>query len=191
MCFNMVEVDLSKDSHFHGISRYLTSEKAFDVIAQLHLNPYSTASEIANFLGITIATAQTYLEILEKFGIVISRIRPSVPRSAKEYSLISEDINLRINVPHLVKSRYQQDDQETIRNMQIRENARADVLFEYHEDNYIQTVVIVTGGLRRKIKERIPLTIDEGKFLSNIPFQSESWQSVDAVLDKARLSGNP
>jgi len=158
------------------------------ILVYLHRHPDSTASEIASALGIHIATAQKYLEGLEEGGILASRERPSKPRTAREYWLTDTRFTLELDVVQLAKEEEQRERYPRLTFTMVRERARPDVAYEWDDaDKRITAVLFFRKGVRRRMERKLSLSKEEGRFLWNVPFQSERPKSVSEVLWAAGL----
>jgi len=177
----------------HPLLDILSREYTSPILVHLLRNPHSTASETAAALGIHIATAQKYLVSLEIVGLVRSRERPSKPRTAKEYILIDTRISFEIDIERIA------EEVEAgvggggvdLAGIMIREKARSDVAYEWDDEGQrITTVMFFRKGLRRRMERKVVLPVEEGRFLWHVPFQSESFRSVEKVMGNAGLKMN-
>ena len=148
---------------------------------------------MAGVLNIHIATAQKYLEALEQSGIISSRDRPSKPRTAKEYSLISPRISIEIDIEALAGAGGGAGGgTPDLGEIMVRERARSDVAFEWDDAGQrITAVLFFRKGLRRRMERKVVLSPDEGRFLWHVPFQSESFRTAQDILGRSGVRMNP
>jgi len=191
----VLEINAASKRAVSSLFDALGKEQASTILVHLLRSPYSTASEIAAALGIHIATAQKYLEGLEKGRMVESRVRPSKPRTAKEYRLTDTEFSIRIDIEEMERrgiaeaaagaGAAQRADPAAIF---VRERARTDVVYEWDDaGKRITAVMFFRKGLRKRMEKKVGLKDDEGRFLWCVPFQSEDFKSVAWVLKESGL----
>ena len=175
-----------------GLLDILGKEHTLTILTHLYQEPHSTASEVAGVLGIHIATAQKYLEASEKAGILVSRDRPSKPRTAKEYSLVSPRISIEIDIEALAGAvEGAGGGTPDLGEIMVREKARSDVAYEWDDAGQrITAILFFRKGMRRRMERKVVLSQEEGRFLWNVPFQSESFRSVAEIMKNAGLEGS-
>jgi len=65
------------------------------------------------------------------------------------------------------------------------------VAYEWDDEGQrITTVMFFRKGLRRRMERKVVLPVEEGRFLWHVPFQSESFRSVEKVMGNAGLKMN-
>lgn len=166
----------------------LGKRQAFAILVHLHSHPNTTASEIAAALGIHIATAQKYLEGLEEGGILLSRERPSKPRTAQEYHLSDSKFTLEIDIEKLAEEEKKKADDRKLARIFVREKSRPDVAYEWDDaEKRITAVLFFRKGLRRRMEQKLALSKEEGRFLWSVPFQSEKFMTAAEVMVAAGL----
>ena len=193
----MLEINIASKRAVSSLFDALGKEQASSILVHLLRNPHSTASEIAAALRIHIATAQKYLEGLEKGRLLESRVRPSKPRTAKEYRLRSTSFSINLDIEEMERQAIaeaaaaaragaaQQADPAAIF---VRERARTDVAYEWDDSGKrITAVMFFRKGLRRRMEKKVSLKDDEGRFLWHVPFQSEDFKSAAAVMEESGL----
>jgi len=171
----------------------LSREHTPSILIHLLRSPNSTASETAGVLGIHIATAQKYLEALEKAGVVNSRERPSKPRTAREYELVDTTSRLERNIERMAEEEEGAGGRDPyLGEIMIREKARSDVAYEWDDEGQrITTIMFFRKGMRRRMEKKVVLTTEEGRFLWCVPFQSESFMSAEEIVEKAGVELSP
>jgi hypothetical protein len=72
------------------------------------------------------------------------------------------------------------------------QKARSDVAFEWDDAGQrITAVMFFRKGLRRRMDRKVVLSPDEGRFLWNVPFQSERFRSVEDILERSGMRLSP
>ncbi len=79
----------------------LGKERSLDILSYISGNRWSTATEIANDMGISLATAVKHLQDLEDVGVLVSKTRKGKTRSALEYDILKPKFLLEIDIASL------------------------------------------------------------------------------------------
>ena len=90
-----------KKTELQKILSVLGKERSLDILSHISGNKWSTATEIANDLGIHVATAVKHLQDLEDVGVLASRTRKGKTRSAQEYDILKPKFLLEIDIASL------------------------------------------------------------------------------------------
>ncbi|MCK4614281.1 MAG: helix-turn-helix transcriptional regulator, partial [Thermoplasmata archaeon] len=184
----MREVSISSAGIHHALLDIMSRVQTPRILVHLFREPNTTASETAASLGIHIATAQKYLEGLERAGVVESRERPSKPRTAKEYHLLDTKISIEFDIEKMAAEAEREKRPPDLSEIMIREKSRSDVAYEWDDaGKRITAVMFFRKGLRRRMERKVILSKEEGRFLWHVPFQSEEFRSAGEVMEMAGL----
>lgn len=172
---------------FQRAAFVLGKEHCIDVVENLYLREWSTATEIAEELKIHTATAVKYLTELHEIGIVEKRTREGKYKDAFEYRLINPEINLTLNFEKIIA----EESKGVIKKaglIKVKEQVRDDVNYEWDDEKQkILKINIIGSGLRRSIKESVELSTLEGRFFWHMPYPSEESISVEQICEKAGI----
>ncbi|MFX1294080.1 MAG: hypothetical protein ACFFD2_04380 [Promethearchaeota archaeon] len=183
MNFNKFEVISKKTKK---LSNLIGKEHTDKILHILYKTPNKSASEIAKILNIHIATAQSYLEDLEKFDIVKFRIRKEGIKPYKEYFLIKTKIRIEIDLNELDK--VDQKEQEILRRTRIREKKDLKILYEINQEkSIIKRIHFYEDIGRKNIQYSLDLDELEGRFTWFIPFPSAELQTILKICEKAGI----
>jgi predicted ArsR family transcriptional regulator len=166
---------------FMKLTEVLGKEHNINILEEIYIKEWATATEIANELKVHVATAMRKLSELENIGLVKKRLRKGTNRPTYEYTLTSSKIDLSLDFAKTSRKKSGEAVKEAER-MYIRENANPDIVFEMNEKDKVITKVNLmqktVGGLRKKVEKSLSLTELEGRFLWKLPFKSEPGKSI-------------
>lgn len=183
MNFNNIEVIPEKS---RKLASLIGKEHTGRILYILYKTPNKSASRIAKILNIHIATAQSYLEDLEKLDIVKSKIKKQGIKPYKEYFLTKTRISIDIDLNELDAE--DQEEQEILRRTKIREKKDLKILYETNQEKSIITRIHFYEDLGRKnIQYSLDLDEVEGKFTWFIPFPSADPQTILEIREKAGI----
>ena len=175
---------------FMKLTEVLGKEHNINILEEIYIKEWATATEIANELKVHVATAMRKLSELENAGLVKKRNRKGTNRPTYEYTLTNSKINLSLDFAKTSKKKSGEAIKEAER-LYIRENANPDIVFEMNEKEKAITKVNLmqktVGGLRRKVENSLTLTELEGRFLWKLPFKSEPSKSIIEICLKSNI----
>jgi hypothetical protein len=155
------------------------------ILASIYINPYQSASDIARFFNIHIATAQKYLVEMRECGLLESRLRRNSNRPTEEYWLTSNKFDIAIDLENMPKLA---DLEMRAANTLIRQKQSVQVAYDTHRSNQIITEIILLDSKEpSRIGQRIKLDEVEGRFAWYLPSPEEPSVSVLALMKKANL----
>lgn len=152
----------------------LSSSNAFEVLMYVKENPDSNASGVASALGLHVLTVQKILEVLEKYGIVKSKLVRSVGRPSKRYRYIGGKIE--VNVDELL-------DLYTLKHMPVREKAFEDALYDYDVRRERIKRLLVKSDRRKIVFDET-----EGKVLWFVPPPDSQGKPVEEIAKESGIS---
>ena len=183
---NFKNIEIISDK-IKRLSNLIGKEYTGKILNILFQNPYKSASEVAKILNIHIATAQSYLEELEKFNIISFRTHKVGTRPYKEYFPIKSQIKIEIDLNKA--SEINIKNRQYFEKRLIREKKDLNVLYDIKQnESKIIKVYIHDDSERKRIKYSLDLNDIEGKFMWFIPFPSENPCSILDICKKAEIN---
>jgi predicted transcriptional regulator len=152
----------------------LSSSNTFEILDYLKKHPDSNASKIAKALGLHVLTVQRHLEVLEKYGIVKSRIAKGVGRPSKKYRYLGGSVE--VNVDEILEL-YQ------LKNAAVREKVLDNVVYDCD-----MRKEVVRRFLNKLDKRKIIFDEMEGKVLWFIPPPDSKGKSVKEIAKETGFS---
>ncbi|QTA38742.1 transcriptional regulator [Thermosipho ferrireducens] len=151
--------------------KIIASPQLFEVLYFLKNNPNQNPSTIARKLGFHTFTVQRYLEVLEKFGIVSSKIEKKIGRPSKKYTYVGGTITIDIN--DILKI-------FELKSKKFRMKTE-DLKYSYNLKKEIINGVIYRG-------KKIEFSESEGKILFLIPPSDSSGISAKEIFERIKMS---
>ncbi len=143
-----------------------------------------SASEAASRLNLHISTAQDFLEGLNSLEIVTKKEAREKKRPYFRYSLKKKSMTIAIDFAAF----YDEQAYKERLKWRIREKKNSGALFKtFSKTDYISVVHFFSGKGRSRTERKISLTRNQGRFLHNLPFPTEPYLSVDAIIEKAKI----
>ena len=177
-------MDLKKAAIF---GTYIAKDYAENILRLLASYHDISASEAASRLNLHIRTVQDFLEAMAEVDIVSREEVYEKKRPYKRYSLNNCKIKIDIDLTPLCEEK-EPGGRLAIK---VRERKNAGARFTTARyDQWISNVAIWIGEGRERKERKINLTVNQGKFLYNLPFPSADFQSVSAIMKKAEVNSN-
>jgi hypothetical protein len=175
-------MDLRKAAIF---GTYIAKDYAEDILRLLVSYRDISASEAASRLNLHIRTVQDFLEAMATVNIVKKEEVYEKKRPYNRYSLNNTKIRIEIDLSPL----YEGKEPEARLAVKIRERKNAGARFNTARyDQWISSVVIWIGEGRDRKERKINLTVNQGKFLYNLPFPNAAFQSIAEIMRKAGVN---
>ena len=175
---------------FRKLTKVLGKEHNINILEEVNQRGWATASEIAKELKIHVATSMRKLSELEDAGFLKKRVRKGNNRETCEYALKKPKIDLSLDFAQVLKQKSLEAVKEAQR-LFIKERSNDNVVYDMNESerriiriNFMQKAF---GGLRRKVGRSLDLTELEGRFLWNLPFQSDDPKSVFDICEEGGI----
>jgi predicted transcriptional regulator len=153
--------------------RILTNEHTFKVINELINNPWSNASKIAKNLKIHTATVQSYFEVLEKYGLISSKMKKGLGRPSKLFKYTGGEF--RINLDDLTKS-------YSLKNNKVKEKPNDFVKYSFDVDKEIIKSIYLSK------KDKINLDNKKGKLLWLVPNYHSDGENIEKLAESSGLA---
>jgi len=174
-------MDLKKAAIF---GTYIAKDYAENILRLLASYHDISASEAASRLNLHIRTVQDFLEAMAEVDIISREEVYEKKRPYKRYSLNNYKIKIDIDLTPLCEEK----EPKGMLAIKIRERNNAGARFTTARyDPWISNVVIWIGEGRERTERKINLTVNQGKFLYNLPFPSADFQSISKILKKAEV----
>lgn len=159
----------------YDLIRTLYGDHIFKVLEYLKLNPGSNASKIASDIGIHTATVQSYLNVLDKYGIIKSEIKKGLGRPSNIYNYVGGSFN--INFDELIE-KYSYKDRL------VRDYGNENIKYSYDIDKEIINDIIIIG----KKKETMKFDSREGRFLWLLPPPDSKGDSIENLCNMCGIT---
>ena len=167
---------------------YISKDYAEDILRLLVSYHDISASEAASRLNLHIRTVQDFLEAMATVKIVNKEEVYEKKRPYNRYSLNNSKIRIEIDLTPLSEVSEGKEPEARLA-VKIRERKNAGARFSTARyDQWISSVVIWIGEGRDRKERKINLTVNQGKFLYNLPFPNAAFQSIAEIMKKAGVN---
>ncbi len=168
-----------------GLIEALAREYSIEVLQELHVRGWSSASELAREMGIHIATAMRKLAELETLGLLEKRTRAGA--DIMEYRLASPRIEIVLDLEADAKAASRNAWRRAERVL-VKEHPNRKVVLESDDRARRVRRILFLRVLRRRTEaQTLELAEAEGAFLWHLPFASEPARSVADVCRRGGI----
>ncbi len=168
-----------------GIIEALAREYSVELLQELHLRGWSSASELAREMGIHVATAMRKLAELESLGLLDKRRRPGT--DIAEYRLTKPRLEIVLDFDRDA-SAASRDAWRRADRIVVKEHPNRKLLLESDDQARRVRRILFLKVLRRRTEARaMELSEPEGRFLWALPYASEAGRSVADVCRRAGI----